>query len=161
MSLINLELFINASPEICFDLSRSIDLHVVSTSKTKERAIAGRTSGLIQAGEIVTWEAVHFGVKQKLTVKITEMKRPAFFRDEMVKGAFKYFTHEHRFEAKDGGTLMRDIFEFESPLWVFGKMADALFLKSYMKKFLEERNLVIKQFAESGRWREVLPQEQI
>ena len=42
---------INAPIEKCFDLSRSIDLHLESTKQTGEEAIAGRTSGLIELGE--------------------------------------------------------------------------------------------------------------
>ena len=57
-----------------FDLSRSIDFHMESASKTQERAIEGKTCGLIELGETVTWEAVHFGVKQQLTTKITAME---------------------------------------------------------------------------------------
>jgi len=158
MTTIYLETFINADTTVCFDLSRSIDLHQISTVKTKERAVAGRTNGLIEKGESVTWEAVHFGVKQNLTVKITEMSSPDFFNDEMVKGAFKSMKHQHKFENKEKGTLMIDIFEFEAPLGPLGVMAERLFLTKYMKKFLIERNEVIKSVAESGEWKKVLNQ---
>lgn len=80
MPVIELETFINADIETCFDLSRSIDLHSLSTAQTKEKAIKGRTSGLIGAGETVTWQATHFGVHQQLTSKITAYARPFHFR---------------------------------------------------------------------------------
>jgi hypothetical protein len=69
MPVIKLETYIQAPIELCFDLFRDIDLHQSTSSKTKERAIAGRTSGLIELGEEVTFEAVHFGIKQKLTTQ--------------------------------------------------------------------------------------------
>ncbi len=156
MTTIYLETLINAEPRICFDLSRSIDLHQVSTVKTKERAVGGKTKGLIEKGESVTWEAVHFGIKQNLTVRITEMESPHYFKDEMVKGAFKSFTHEHKFEKKGDQTLMIDIFELAAPLGFLGVIAERIFLKGYMTKFLVERNEVIKQVAESGEWKKVL-----
>jgi len=155
MPVIHLETFIQAPVQVCFDLSRSIDLHQVSTAGTGEKAIAGRTSGLIVAGETVTWRAKHFGIWQQLTVKIVEMKAPVFFADEMVKGTFRSFRHEHHFAEKDGGTLMKDVFDFEAPLGLLGKLAARLVLTRYMTKFLVERNDVIKDFAESGRWREL------
>ncbi len=99
----------------CFDLSRSIDLHKISTEHTKEDAIDGVTSGLIKLNESVTWRAVHFGISQTLSTKITEFERPAFFADEMVKGAFKSFRHEHHFESTESGTRMTDRFDYESP----------------------------------------------
>lgn len=156
MPQINLQTQILADRMIVFDLSRSIDLHKLSTEKTNETAIAGVTSGLIGLNETVTWRAKHFGVYQQLTTKITEYDRPNYFTDEMVSGAFKSFKHEHYFAELDGGTLMTDIFEYQSPLGSLGKLADKLFLKMYMTNLLEERNRVIKEFAESGKWKEVL-----
>ncbi len=86
---------IAAPIETVFDLSRSIDLHIDSTSRTNERVIAGRTSGLIELGESVTWEATHFFVRQQLTVRVEQFDRPHHFRDSMVSGAFTRFDHDH------------------------------------------------------------------
>src|SRR5690554_5662574 len=97
---------INSTLEICFDLSRSIDLHKISTAQTNEQAIAGRTSGLINLNETVTWQATHFGVKQKLSSKITALERPNYFTDEQVKGIFKSIVHEHKFEKVGNMVIM-------------------------------------------------------
>jgi len=156
MPVIELKTAIKAPIERCFDLSRSIDLHKISTAHTNEEAIAGVTSGLIGPNEWVTWRAKHFGVYQKLTSKITAFERPRFFVDEMVKGAFKSFVHEHHFEATTYGTLMTDRFDYQSPLGVLGRLADFLFLKRYMTRLLEKRNNTIKAFAESDKWQLVL-----
>ena len=139
---------INAPIERVFDLARSIDLHMESTKQTGEQAIAGKTSGLIESGETVTWRAKHFGIWQTLTSKITEFDRPNFFADEMVKGAFKSFRHEHHFVKVDDHTLMKDVFVFESPLGILGKVFNWLVLTNYMTKLLNERNGVIKKVAE-------------
>ncbi|MEM6263855.1 MAG: SRPBCC family protein [Bacteroidota bacterium] len=156
MPIINLITHIKAPIDIVFDLSRSIDLHKISTEHTDEEAIAGVTSGLIVMGETVTWRAKHFGVYQTLTTKITAFEKPGYFVDEMAKGIFKGFRHEHIFEESGNGTLMKDVFDYESPLGVLGRVADALFLEKYMKALLEKRNETIKEFAESDKWREVL-----
>ena len=79
----------------------------------------------------------------------------------MVKGAFKTLRHEHHFFATEEGTMMKDIFNFESPLGILGKLANTLFLKSYMTNFLKNRNEIIKEFAESGRWKELLPEKNV
>lgn len=60
MPVIYLEPFIDAPIEKCFDLARSIDLHMESTKHTGETAIAGKTSGIIELNETVTWRAKHF-----------------------------------------------------------------------------------------------------
>jgi ligand-binding SRPBCC domain-containing protein len=141
---------INAPIEKVFDLARDIDLHMESTRWTGEKAIAGKTSGLIELGETVTWRAKHFGIWQTLTSKITKYERPIYFVDEMVKGTFKSFRHEHHFSSVDGRTLMKDVFVFESPLGVLGQFFNWLILTRYMTRLLEERNRVIRKAAESG-----------
>lgn len=156
MPIIKLTTFIQSSQEIVFDLSRSIDLHKISTQKTDEEAIAGKITGLIEMNEWVTWKAKHFGIYQKLTSKITAFERPFSFTDEMTKGAFKSFKHQHIFKKTENEIEMIDIFEYKSPFGVFGKLADILFLEKYMTNLLIERNQIIKEFAESEKWKLVL-----
>lgn len=150
MPVIELTTSIAAPIERVFDLARSIDLHIASTVGTGERAVAGVTSGLIGPGDEVTWRARHFGVWQKLTVRITAFERPTRFTDTMLRGAFRCMEHNHIFEASSAGTTMRDVFTYESPLGILGRIADFLFLKRYLRAFLLERNRVIKGVAESA-----------
>ena len=148
MLLIQLHTYINSDIKTCFDLARNIDFHQESLIHSKEKAIAGKTSGLITMGESVTWEATHFGIKQQLTSKITAFDAPNYFVDEMVSGAFKSFKHEHIFKTEGNQTLMIDKFYFESPFGIFGKLANKLFLKNYMIKLLATRNSLLKEKAE-------------
>jgi ligand-binding SRPBCC domain-containing protein len=157
MPRIELRTFIDAPIDRCFDLSRSIDLHKISTQHTGEEAVEGVTSGLIGLGQSVTWRAKHFGIWQQLTTTITDYNRPSFFADEMVKGAFKSFRHEHHFrEISKDQTEMVDYFDYRSPLGMLGKLADKLFLDAYMRKLLMKRNTVIKEIAESDQWVKLL-----
>ncbi len=150
MNTIFLQTHIHAPVQTCFDLSRNIDLHIESTTQTNEKAIAGKTSGLIGLDETVTWQAKHLGFYWKMTVQITAFESPRYFRDEMVKGPFKAMRHEHYFENQaDGSTQMKDVFTFASPMGVLGKIVDKLFLQKYMRGFLEKRNEMIKAKAES------------
>lgn len=156
MPKITLETKINAPIEICYDLSLSVDLHQLSTAQTGEHIIAGVHTGVMKLGESVTWRAKHFGVWQELTSKITEAQSPNYFCDEMQKGIFKSMRHEHYFIQKGQIVIMKDIFMFESPLGFLGKIANKIFLERYLSYFLKERNLMIKQVAESGKWRDIL-----
>ncbi len=156
MPTIKLITEIEAPVDRVFDLSTSIDLHKLSTGKTKEEAIAGCTSGLIKLNETVTWQTTHFWIRQTLTSKITAYERPNHFRDEMLEGAFKSIYHDHYFEENNGKTIMTDVFKFESPLGVLGKVFNSLVLTNYLKRFLEERNALIKEYSEGEKWREIL-----
>ena len=156
MPTIQLEIEIKGNIETCFDLARSIDFHQLTTVKTNEKAIAGRTSGLINLDEYVTWQATHFGIRQKLTSRITALQRPFHFRDEQLKGAFKYIVHNHYFEQHGDRVIMKDVFSFQSPAGFLGKVFDKLVLTKYLKGFLVERNKLIKDYIESGKWEKVL-----
>jgi ligand-binding SRPBCC domain-containing protein len=148
MTVIELETEIESNIEKCFDLTRDVDVHKQSTEKTKEKVIAGRTSGLCELGDQITWEAIHFGVRQRLSVKITKLNKPYFFEDQMIKGAFKSMRHEHHFKALDGRTLMIDKFEYQVPFGLIGRLFDKIILKNYMTDFLLTRNRIIKKIAE-------------
>jgi ligand-binding SRPBCC domain-containing protein len=127
-----------------------VDLHQRSTAASRERAVGGVTSGLLGPGDEVTWEATHFGVRQRLSSRITEFDPPSRFVDEMVRGAFRRFRHEHQFLRVDGGTEMVDIFDYSAPLGPLGWLADRLFLRQYMSRLLRERNAYLKRVAETG-----------
>ena len=156
MPVLRLWTSIAAPPEQVFDLARSIDAHQQSTEGTGERAVAGVTQGLIGMGDEVTWEARHLGIKQRLTVRITGFERPARFQDTMISGAFKSMKHDHEFIAQPTGTLMVDRFEFESPFGILGRTFDRVFLARYMRRFLVQRNAVLKDLAESEGWKRFL-----
>ena len=156
MPVIDITTSIAAPIERVFDLSRSVDLHTASTAQTSERAVAGVTSGLMSLGQEVTWRARHFGIWQNLTTRITAFDRPAFFRDSMVRGAFRRFDHDHLFSESGGVTRMRDVFDFDSPLGILGGIANQLFLTWYMRRLLAIRNAAIKFAAETEEWRRYL-----
>ncbi len=148
MSKIHLKTIIKADIETVFDLARDIDLHQKSASQTNETAVAGKTSGLIEEGESVTWRAKHLGFYETHTSKIIEMQKLHQFTDIMLEGAFKSFKHQHVFKTNDNKTIMIDILEFESPFGVIGKIFNFIFLKNYLKNFLLKRNKIIKTLAE-------------
>ena len=157
MARIELALQIAAPPERCFDLARSVDAHVHSTAATGERVIGGRMTGLLELGDEVTWRARHLGVQQDLTSRITAFDRPLHFRDSMVRGAFARFDHDHFFEPAAGGTLVRDVFEYNAPLGLLGRAAERLFLTAYMRRFLLVRLESLRDLAESDAWRQFVP----
>lgn len=157
MPTIHLTTLIAAPVERVFNLGRSINLHKISTAHTGETAIDGVMNGLINLNETVTWQAKHLFKVRQFTAKITAMEPPKAFTDEMIKGDFKSFRHEHHFKQIDNGTIMIDLLEFESPYGVVGRLVNQLFLKNYLEQLLLKRNEVIKEYAESKKWVSILP----
>src|SRR5258706_8135793 len=116
---------INRPVHVCFDLARDVEVHCQTAAFTGERAVAGRTSGLLEAGDVVTFEGRHFGIRQRLTARIAESVPPHRFVDEMVSGAFRSLRHVHEFRPSGtGGTIMSDTITWESPLGILGRIAD-------------------------------------
>jgi ligand-binding SRPBCC domain-containing protein len=148
---------IAAPIERCFDLSRSIEVHLLGTESSGEQAVGGVTKGLIGPGQFVRWRARHLGVRQHLTSKITQYDRPHHFQDTMIQGAFKFMQHDHFFRSlSPDATEMKDRFIFAAPLPILGPLAERLFLRRYMTTLLRERNKVLRSVAESKRWHEFL-----
>ncbi len=156
MPTIHLTTFIEAPVQRVFDLSRNIELHKQSMSKHKEEAVAGVRFGLIQKDESVTWKAKHFFKTRYLRSEITAMKIPEMFTDQQAKGDFKMMKHEHHFQPYTNGTIMIDLFYFESPYGTVGKWFNSIYLKRYLRKMLEHRNKIIKEFAETDKWKKLL-----
>jgi len=71
-----------------------------------------------------------FGMRTRFTVSVVEMQRPIRYVDEATHRAFRTLRHIHEFESVDGGTLMRDTLEYDSP---FGAIA-GWFLKRFVKR---------------------------
>jgi len=157
MPVIDITTQIAAPIQRVFDLSRSVDLHAASTAQTGERAVAGVTSGLLSLGQEVTWRARHFGIWQRLTSRITVFDPPNHFRDSLVRGAFRGFDHDHFFSQHGEVTTMRDVFDFQSPLRILGRIADYLVLTRYLIHFLTVRNATIKDAAETDEWQRYVP----
>jgi ligand-binding SRPBCC domain-containing protein len=149
MAHVHKEITINAPIEYCFDAARDTEFHSKTVWRhTRERAIGGIVTGKIGEGQLVTFEARHFGITQTLTSKVVELRKPYIFVDEMQQGAFQYMRHTHLFEEVEGGTLMKDILQFSSPLGVIGRLFDRIVLERYMGAFVAYRQKKLKEMVE-------------
>ena len=156
MPIIHVTTFVAAPVERVFDLSRSIDVHRHSMQKHKEQVVGDLFNGLLSKGSEVTWKAHHLFKTRVLKTKITDYERPVSFVDEQITGDFLMMKHQHFFKPCDNGTIMIDIFQFETPYKIIGAFVNKIYLTGYMKTLLEERNKVIKETAEGNRWKNYL-----
>ena len=140
--------FIKAPIEVCFDLVRDVGVHKQTALKTRKKAVGGVTKGLLEEGDSVTWEAVHFGIKQRVTSRVIFMEKPHSFVEKMVKGAFRSFIYIHQFIEEEEGTMMVDLFQYKSRFGPIGILIDKLFLAKYMEKFIVTRAIELKKIAE-------------
>lgn len=142
MALIDLTTVVRAPAEQVFDLCLDVDAHTASMSRSRERVVAGVSSGRMSLGDTVTWAARHFGVRWRMTSRITAYDRPYRFVDEQVTGPFRHWYHEHTFtwDEPAQGTVRRDVIDFASPFGALGRMVDTLLLERYMRQLIQKRN---------------------
>jgi ligand-binding SRPBCC domain-containing protein len=156
MERIRRETWIDAPVERCFLLSLSVDLHVASARSSREKAVAGVTTGLIGEGETVTFRGRHLGVPVKHTSRIEVLRPYSHFRGTMISRVFEHFEHDHYFAAMNDGTRMRDEIRFSASWGMAGRLATRLFVRRRLRAMLMERNSFLKRMAESEEWHQYL-----
>jgi ligand-binding SRPBCC domain-containing protein len=111
---------LRAPADAAFAASLSVEDHLGSMARSRERAIGGITTGQIGAGQSVTWKARHFGITWTMTSQVTELQEPSRFVDEQIHGPFKTFRHEHLFNPTTDGIEMLDNIAFTAPFGALG-----------------------------------------
>jgi ligand-binding SRPBCC domain-containing protein len=81
---------------------------------------------------------------------------PDGYTEEQIKGDLKSFRHEYHFKKVENGTIMIDLVEYDGPRDLAGSIAGKFFLKSYFENNVKKKNDLIRQYAESEKWKAVL-----
>lgn len=146
-----LERVIAAPPAVVFAASLDPGLHVRSMARYGETMVEAPDGGVFREGSTVTWRARHFGIGFRLRSVVFDIDPPHRFCDRQISGPFGAFLHEHVFEEHPQGTLMRDTVTFKSPLGPIGRIVDAVVMRRYMRRIIDERNAVLAAEIEDGR----------
>lgn len=151
MPEIEIETRIRAPIERCFDLARDVEVHARSAAFSAERVVSpGRTAGLLELGDLVTFRGRHLGLTRTLTARVVELHRPDRFVDEMVAGSFESLRHVHEFEQDGEETVMKDTLRWRAPLGPLGRLADELILRRHLLRFLRKKQRALKAIAEAA-----------
>ena len=140
---------IEAAPGVCFDLARDVEVHAETLAETGERVTLRPAHRLLRLGDEVEFEGRHLGVRQRLRARITAFDRPRHFRDEMVRGAFRSFVHDHAFAPEAGGTCMTDRVRFEAPGGLLGRLVERAVLRPYLTQLIAARGRALRRLAET------------
>lgn len=84
------------------------------------------------------------GIKVHWRTLISDYEPPYRFVDVQLKGPYSYWYHEHRFEEKNGGTMMHDMVHYAMPFGWAGRIVHYLFVKRQLKKIFDHRSSVIE-----------------
>ncbi len=146
MPHIDLVTDIAAEPDVCFSASLEVEVHLAVSPRM--HVVGGLRNGQMSLGDSVTWNASQFGLRWEMTSKIVAYDRPRTFTDEMQRGPFGRWRHQHLFEKSDTGTRMIDHVDFASPFGILGHIVDILVLERHMTSLLRQNNDQIRAASE-------------
>ncbi|GAA3385894.1 SRPBCC family protein [Cryptosporangium minutisporangium] len=140
---------IHAPAAVVFDLARDVREHTAALAHTAERVVPpGRVTGRLELGDLVCFQARHFGLRLTLDSRVTRVDAPHGFTDEQVRGPFRSLRHDHVFAETGAGTLMTDRIVWASPLGPVGWLADEIAVRRQLLSILTARNTHLKRRAE-------------
>lgn len=141
---------IGAAPGTVFGLEVDVDVHAASLHGSQETATTSTGRRRLALGDEVTFRARHFGVRWRMTGRITVYQPPYCFVDEQIRGPFRALRHEHYFESLSGsGTQMTDRMAITAPLGPIGAFVAPILLAPYLRRLLIRRAAHTKHLAES------------
>jgi len=103
---------------------------------------------VLYAGELIEYTVKPLlGISLYWMTEITHFEPMKYFIDEQRFGPYSFWHHQHHFKEVNGGVEMTDIVHYKIPFWFFGDIANALFVKSQLRRIFDyRREFVIKKF---------------
>lgn len=71
---------------------------------------------VMREGALIDYKLRVRGIPLRWQTRINVWEPPHRFVDEQLRGPYRQWMHEHTFEARDGGTLARDVVRYAVPL---------------------------------------------
>jgi ligand-binding SRPBCC domain-containing protein len=96
----------------------------------------------MKVGACLNYRLKVHGVTLRWQSEITVWEPPFRFVDEQRRGPYRSWIHEHTFEEKDGGTLVKDHVQYAVP---GGKLINRLFVSRDVKKIFDFRSQTLRR----------------
>jgi len=100
-----------------------------------------RTPGPIsmRAGTLIEYELRLHRIPVRWLTVIHEWDEGRGFADHQVRGPYRRWHHQHKFEPVAGGTLVRDTVTYEMPFGPLGALAHTAFVRRDLEKIFDYR----------------------
>ena len=93
-------------------------------------------------GTRIQYQLKLHGIPVRWESEITGWNPPHFFSDDQLRGPYRRWHHEHTFEEKDGGTLVRDKVEYAVP---GGALINRFFVAPDLRRIFEYRTATLRK----------------
>jgi len=102
----------------------------------------------MREGALIDYKLRVRGIPIRWRTRISEWAPPYRFVDEQIRGPYRLWRHEHRFESENGGTRVRDDVTFRP---IGGALMTWLFVGRDVRRIFEYRSSVLSRiFAEES-----------
>lgn len=93
----------------------------------------------MKKGALIDYKIKLNGIPFNWRTEITKWEPPFYFEDTQIKGPYKIWIHEHKFEEKKGITYMTDIVSYLSPGGIFEFIPHNLIVKKKVESIFDFR----------------------
>jgi len=131
--------------------SNPANLQAITPGNMGFKVISKHHGDTMYAGQLIEYTVKPvLGIPLYWMTEITQVKDKEYFIDEQRFGPYKLWHHQHHFRSIESGVEMTDIVHYRNPMWVFGRLANTLFVKKKLKGIFDYRfNKVEELF---GKW---------
>lgn len=121
------------------------NLSKLTPSEFQMKIVGKKPVEEIYPGQIIAYKLKPlWAIPVAWVTEITHVVPLHHFVDEQRKGPYRLWHHQHHFQVKDGGVLMKDIVHYQLPLGFFGRWAHRLFLKTKLERVFNFRQTQIQ-----------------
>ncbi len=157
MNKIEFNTHIKAPIQHCFDLARSIDFHKLSAGPIKEESVAGCMTGLIGYNQHALMKSELWGLQFCTEIKIVKFNPPFFLSYEITDSRFISVFHDYYFYDISEETVMINHFYYQTKWGLPGELFRFLFLEKFLSRMITKRNDLLREYAETEKWKDILP----
>jgi hypothetical protein len=93
----------------------------------------------VRKGTLINYSLRVHGIPLRWMSEIVEWEPPHRFVDLQLRGPYKLWRHEHRFETNNGGTLISDTISLALPLGFLGQLAYKIKVRSDVQEIFAFR----------------------
>jgi hypothetical protein len=130
-------------PEVFDFFSRAENLEVLTPPWLNFKILDVKPQP-IQQGTMINYSLRVHGIPLRWTSEIVEWEPPHRFVDLQLRGPYKLWRHEHRFETCQGGTLISDTINLALPLGFLGRLAYKIKVESDVQEIFAFREQKIR-----------------
>ena len=156
MPVIHLTTIVHAPVERVFNLSRHRGLYVQCMQWHPQKHSASKSLGLLEEGELLSWQAKIFGKNRLFRTKLSQMQPVGFLQQVMPQSNWIHICHQQHFKPLANGAVMIDEFSFQPAHPAWNNLFLRLLVTPRLRRLLERKNAIMKQVAESEEWKQYL-----